>query len=307
MSCDLNPTCPVSARFLEDLKLSGKKHRTQQAYVRAIRKFAEFLGHSPDLATEDQLRKYLLHLADSKKWAASTINVAQQALKQFFRITCPRDWPVLKLARVQTEQKLPVVISVDEVHTLLKLIEKPSMRCFFTVVYSMGLRLQEALNLQVADIDSKRWLVHIHRGKGAKDRLVPLPKSTYEELCSYWVKHRNPVWIFPAEGRNHKLAPTADKPMSESSVQDVIKAVLEQLKWDNRGISTHTLRHCYATHLLEAGVNLRLIQKYLGHKHLSSTMIYLHITTVGEEAAIAKINSLMKQNPSTVSPRSKKS
>ncbi len=95
--------------------------------------------------------------------------------------------------------------------------------------------------------------------------------------------------------------------MSESSVQDVIKAVLEQLKWDNRGISTHTLRHCYATHLLEAGVNLRLIQKYLGHKHLSSTMIYLHITTVGEEAAIAKINSLMNRNPSTVLTRKKKS
>ncbi len=307
MSRDLKPTCPITTRFLDDLKLSGKEPRTQQAYVRAVRKFAEFLGHSPDLATEDQLRNYLLHLADSKKWAASTINVAQQALKQFFRITCPKDWPVLKLARVKTEQKLPVVISVDEVHTLLKLIEKPSMRCFFTVVYSMGLRLQEALHVQVADIDSKRGIVHIHRGKGAKDRLVPLPKSTYEELCSYWILHRNPVWIFPAEGRNHKLAPTAEQPMSESSVQDVIKAVLKQLKWDKRGISTHTLRHCYATHLLEAGVNLRLIQKYLGHKHLTSTMIYLHITTVGEEAAIAKINSLMKQNPSTVSPRFKKS
>jgi site-specific recombinase XerD len=307
MSQDLNPTCPIAARFLEDLKLSGSKPRTQQAYVRAIRKFTEFLGHSPDQATEDQLRKYLLHLRDSRNLAPSTINVAQQALKRFFRITCPRDWPVLKLARVQTELKLPVVISVDEVHTLLKLIEKPSMRCFFTVVYAMGLRLQEALNLQVTDIDSKRSLVHIHRGKGAKDRLVPLPKSTYEELRAYWVRHRNPVWIFPAEGRNHKLAPTADKPMSESSVQDVIVAVLKQLKWDNRGISTHTLRHCYATHLLEAGVNLRLIQKYLGHKHLTSTMIYLHITTVGEEAAIAKINTLMNRNPSKVSARKQQS
>ncbi len=307
MSRDFKPTCPVTLRFLEDLKLSGKEPRTQQAYVRAFRKFSEFLGHSPDLATEDHLRNYLLHLKESKEWAGSTINVALQALKLFFRITCPKDWPILKLARVKSEQKLPVVISVDEVHTLLKLIEKPSMRCFFIVVYSMGLRLQEALHLQVSDIDSKRGLVHIHRGKGAKDRLVPLPKSTYEELRSYWVMHRNPVWIFPAEGRNHKLAPTADKPMSESSVQDVIKAVLEQLKWDNRGISTHTLRHCYATHLLEAGVNLRLIQKYLGHKHLSSTMIDLHITTVGEEAAIAKINSLMNRNPSTVLTRKKKS
>jgi site-specific recombinase XerD len=296
MSIDHHPTCPVIKRFADDLKLNGKSPRTQQSYCRALRKFSEYLGHAPDLATEDQLRKYLLFLVECKKWQGSTVNVAQQALKLFFRITCPRDWGTLKLARVQVEQKLPVVISVGEVHTLLKLIEKPAMRCYFTVVYSLGLRLQEALHLHVADIDSKRMLVHVHRGKGAKDRLVPLPAATLTELRAYWCTHRNPVWVFPAEGRSHRLAPTADRPMSESSVQDVIKAVLEQLNWGQRGISTHTLRHCYATHLLEAGVSLKLIQKYLGHKHLTSTMIYLHVTTVGEEAAIAKINALMKRN-----------
>lgn len=289
------PSYPIIDRFEQDLKLSGKLPRTQQSYSRAVKCFAQFLGHSPELATEDQLRKYLLHVVESKQWAASTINVAQQALKRFFRITCPKDWPVLKLARVKTELKLPTVISTGEVHTLLKLIEKPAMLCFFTTVYGMGLRLQEALHLQIADIDSKRMLVHIHRGKGAKDRLIPLPIATLEELRKYWATHRNPVWIFPAEGRNHKLAPTADHPMSESSVQDVIKAVLRQLNWDNRGISTHTLRHCYATHLLEAGVSLKLIQKYMGHKHLTSTMLYIHITTIGEESAITKINAVMKR------------
>ena len=138
-------------------------------------------------------------------------------------------------------------------------------------------------------------MVHIHRGKGAKDRLIPLADVTLEVLRKYWSTHRNPRWIFPAEGRDHKQASTASKPMSESSVQDVIKAVLDQLNWSERRISTHTLRHCYATHLLEAGVSLKLIQKYLGHKHLTSTMIYLHITTVGEEAAIVKINALFKR------------
>ena len=297
MSIDLHPTALVNQRFLQDLKLNGKSTRTQQSYCRAVRKFTEFLGHSPEQATEDQLRSYLLYLVDSKQWKASTVNVAQQALKLFFRITCPRDWNVLRLARVQVEQKLPVVLSIGEVHTLLKLIEKPSMRCYFTVVYALGLRLQEALHLQIADIDSKRMLVHVHRGKGAKDRIVPLPQSTLSDLRQYWATHRNPVWIFPAEGRNHNLAPKADRPMTESSVQGVIKTVLDQLNWGNRGISTHTLRHCYATHLLEAGVSLRLIQRYLGHKHLTSTMIYLHVTTVGEEAAIAKINAIMKRNP----------
>ena len=297
MSIDLHPTALVNQRFLQDLKLNGKSTRTQQSYCRAVRKFTEFLGHSPEQATEDQLRSYLLYLVDSKQWKASTVNVAQQALKLFFRITCPRDWNVLRLARVQVEQKLPVVLSIGEVHTLLKLIEKPSMRCYFTVVYALGLRLQEALHLQIADIDSKRMLVHVHRGKGAKDRIVPLPQSTLSDLRQYWATHRNPVWIVPAEGRNHKLAPKPDRPMTESSVQGVIKTVLDQLNWGNRGISTHTLRHCYATHLLEAGVSLRLIQRYLGHKHLTSTMIYLHVTTVGEEAAIAKINAIMKRNP----------
>jgi integrase/recombinase XerD len=144
-------------------------------------------------------------------------------------------------------------------------------------------------------IDSKRMVVHIHRGKGARDRLVPLPLSTLMALRLYYATHRNPIWIFPSEGKDHTKASTADVPMSESSVQGCIKKLLSLLGWENRSISTHTLRHCYATHLLEAGVNLRLIQKYLGHAYLTTTMIYLHVTTVGEEAAITMINLIMKR------------
>jgi site-specific recombinase XerD len=295
MSIDLKPTSPIAIRFQHDLQLTGKGTRTQQSYVRALRRFTEFLQRDPDTATEEDLRRYLLFIKNELHWNASTLNVAQCGLKHFFKVTCPRDWRTLEFLRVKVEAKIPVVLSMPEVHTLLKLIEKPSMHCFFTTVYSMGLRLQEALHLQVADIDSRRMLVHIHRGKGAKDRLVPLPPATLDVLRAYYRTHRNPVWIFPAESRNHGTAPTATKPMSESSVQGVIKAVLKQLNWDNRGIRTHTLRHCYATHLLEAGVSLKLIQKYLGHAHLTSTMIYLHTTTVGEEAAIAKVNSVMKK------------
>lgn len=295
MSKDKNPQCHFIQRFAEDLILTGKSQRTVQSYCRALRKLSEHLGHDPNQATEDDVRKYLLFVTEEKKWSSSTVNVALQALKLYYRITCPRDWPILKLARVKVQQNLPVVISIGEVHTLLKLIEKPSMQCFFTVVYHLGLRLNEALHLQISDIDSRRMMVHIHRGKGAKDRKIPLPEVTLDVLRKYWSTHRNPRWIFPAEGRDHTQAPTATQSMSESSVQDVIKAVLAQLNWSERGISTHTLRHCYATHLLEAGVSLRLIQKYLGHKHLTSTMIYLHITTMGEESAIAKINALFRR------------
>jgi integrase len=127
----------------------------------------EYLDHDPDQATEDQLRQYLLFVTEKRGWSSSTVNVTLQALK---------------------------------------LIEKPSMRCFFTVVYALGLRLLQALNLQVADIDSKRMMVHVHRGKQAKDRMIPLPEMALFALRPLWVTHRNPRWIFPAEGRNHKLA-----------------------------------------------------------------------------------------------------
>jgi len=296
MSKDSNPSCPLLQQFTQDLKIAGLSERTQESYCRVLRKFTEACKKRPDQATEEDVRKYFIQIVDQRRLSASTINVIYQGMKKFYSITCPRDWKVLKLARIQPEQKLPVVLSVGEVHTLLKLIEKPAMRCFFSTVYSLGLRLQEGLFLQPSDIDSKRMLVHIHRGKGAKDRLIPLPESTLEQLRAYWATHRNPTWLFPAEGRNHQQSATAIKPMSESSVQDVIKAVLEQLNWGNRGVSTHTLRHCYATHLLEAGVSLKLIQKYLGHRHLTSTMVYLHVTTVGEEMAVRKINTIMKRS-----------
>ena len=168
------------------------------------------------------------------------------------------------------------------------------MKCFFWTGYSLGLRLQEALHLQVSDIDAGRMLVHVRRGKGHKDRLVPLTIETLHMLRAHWVTHRHPHWLFPREGRNHQQSSTAERPMGESTVQDCINKVVDQLGWAKRGVSTHTLRHCYATHLLEAGVNLRQIQKYLGHRTLMATMIYLHLTTVGEEAAVAKINDLMK-------------
>ena len=199
MTIDKNPLSPILIRFQQDLEFNGLSERSQESYCRAVRKFSEFLKREPDTASEDDLRNYLLFIKNDLHWAASTINVAQQGIKKFFKITCPQTWATLKLLRVRGELKLPVVISIGEVHTFLKLIEKPSMLCFFTVVYTLGLRLQEALNLQVADIDSKRMLVHVHRGKGAKDRLIPLPEPTLLVLRKYYKTHRNKEWIFPTD------------------------------------------------------------------------------------------------------------
>jgi integrase/recombinase XerD len=185
------------------------------------------------------------------------------------------------------------VLSIGEVRQLIGAVRTLRHRTYFWTVYSLGLRLTEGLNLQVGDIDSARMLVHVHRGKGAKDRFVPLPARTLTLLREYWVTHRNPVWLFPAVGNHRRQAAAPDRPMVKNGVQDAMRRVVLQLRL-RKAVSIHTLRHSYATHLLEAGVSLRLIQQYLGHNSLETTMVYLHLTTVSQEQAVAAINKLME-------------
>lgn len=284
---------PLAEKMRQDIQLAGLAQRTIDSYLRQVRKFAEYINRSPDKATEADLRRYLLYIKNECNFTPSSMNVAYSAIKFFYSKTCPRNWRTLKNLRVQRELKLPTVISVDEVRLLCNSVRKLSMYVFFTSVYMMGLRLKEAIHLQPHDIDSKRMLVHIRGGKGAKDRYVPLPPVLLRLLRKYWATHRNPLWIFPSEGQDHKQASTSTEPVNASSIQACIQQVVKQLGWQRRKISTHTLRHCYATHLSEDNVNLRQIQKYLGHSNIQSTMFYLHLTACGEEASIAKINRLM--------------
>jgi integrase/recombinase XerD len=218
--------------------------------------------------------------------------VAYSGIKFFYSHTTPRDWPTLRRLRVRNEKRLPDVLSVDEVRRLIAAVRTRHHRAYFWTVYSLGLRLEEGLHLQVGDIDSERMLVHVRRGKGAKDRYVPLPGRTLEVLREYWATHRHPEWLFPATGRDGHQAATADQPMTRSSVQKAMSRVVRELGF-TKVVSIHTLRHSYATHLLEAGVNLRLIQQYLGHSSLGTTMVYLHLTTASQEQAVARIETLM--------------
>ena len=152
---------------------------------------------------EAQVRDYLLHLKNDRKFASSSLGIAYSAIKFFYSHTAPRDWPTLQRIRVQKEKRLPDVLSIDEVRQLIGAVRKLRYRTYFSTVYSLGLRRNEGLHLQVRDIDSARMLVHVHRGKGAKDRFVPLPARTLTLLREYWVTHRNPVWLFPANGSDH--------------------------------------------------------------------------------------------------------
>lgn len=277
----------------QDLQLAGLSEGTQDVYLRAVRQLAVHFDTPPDVLNEAQVRDYLLHLKNDRKLASSSLGIAYSAIKFFYSHTAPRDWPTLQRIRVQKEKRLPDVLSIDEVRQLIGAVRKLCYRTYFSTVYSLGLRRNEGLHLQVPDIDSARMLVHVHRGKGAKDRFVPLPARTLALLREYWVTHRNPVWLFPDIGSDPRQAVSSDRPMSKDGVQHAMQRVVHQLGW-RKAVSIHTLRHSYATHLLEAGVNLRLIQQYLGHSSLQTTMVYLHLTTVSQEQAIAVINKLME-------------
>jgi site-specific recombinase XerD len=276
--------------MLQDLQLAGLSENTQEAYLRAVRQLADHFHTPPDRLSEHQVRDYFLHLKNDRRFASGSLVVAYSGIKFFYSYTSPRDWPTLQRLRVRKEKRLPDVLSVEEVRRLIATVRTHQYRAYFWTVYSLGLRLAEGIHLQVGDIDGARMMVHVHRGKGAKDRYVPLPSSTLKILRQYWVMHRHPLWLFPATGRDGQ--PTADQPLERSSVQGAMRRVVRELNIQ-KAISIHSLRHSYATHLLEAGVNLRLIQQYLGHSSLNTTMVYPHLTTASQEQAIARIETLM--------------
>lgn len=280
-------------KSMRALQLAGMSQRTQECYTRAVRQLVDFYKKTPDKISEQDLQDYFLHRKNADKWSAATMRICYSGIKFFFINVLKRDWHTLQLIYAKREQRLPTVLSLNEVWTILNAVATPQNKAYLTTVYTCGLRLHEALYLQVSDIDNHRMRIHVHRGKGAKDRYVPLPTATLHVLRDYWKRHRNPVWIFPRLGRSGKQGPTANIPMNKTSVQGALRRVLAQIKLKKK-VSIHTLRHSYATHLLEAGVNIRRIQQYLGHHSLNSTMVYLHLTTQGHERAYGIINDLMK-------------
>lgn len=282
--------------MLQDLQLRGMSQATQDNYLRAVRKISEHYEKPPDLITEDELREYFLYLKNVKNFSRSASTLAMCGIKFFYTYTLKRDWPTLTLVRAPHEHRLPVVLSQQEVRHLLNSIRIFRHRACLTTIYSCGLRLKEGTHLQVCDIHSDRMLVHVRFGKGGKDRYVPLPHKTLDMLREFWKTHRNPVWLFPAPGRSGTHMSTATEPLPRSSVQIVFKAALRECGIVKRA-SVHTLRHSYATHLLEKGVNLRLIQQYLGHRSPRTTTVYTHLTQTAYAAGYKAIEELMNDLP----------
>jgi len=258
-------------KMVKALQLNGKGERTQQAYARAVRMLTQFNRKMPDEITEEELQNYFLHRKNVSKWSPKTMRICYCGIKFFYEHVLQRDWHILGILRAQTEHRLPAVLSTEEVRRLLSCVHTPQNYTFLSSVYSCGLRLQEALYLEVSDIDSKRMMIHVHRGKGAKDRYVPLPHSTLKLLRQYWATHRNPRLLFPAIGRGGQDACHSDTPMAKSSVQGALRKAR-----------------------FEAGVNLRVIQQNVGHARLETTMLYLHLTQKGQKQAYQTINQIME-------------
>ena len=281
-------------KMIEDMQLRGFAERTQEAYLSAVRQLAKHYRKSPDQIDEEELRQYFLFLKNEKHAARNTCTIALCGIKFFFQHTLGREWKTFDFLRPQKEQKLPVVLSVEEVSRVLKRVRLYHYRVCLTTIYACGLRLLEGTRLQVRDIDGQRKMLHIHQAKGNKDRYVPLPEACLNRLRQYWLTHRNPVWLFPALREDWLGSQKARRPMSESGVQRAFRAALRECGLHKKA-TVHTLRHSYATHLLEAGLNLRIIQSYLGHASPATTAIYTHMTQISTERTAQTINQVLTQ------------
>ena len=257
-------------KIVDDLTLAGYTASTVKDYVGKVCRLAKFYNCEPDTLTTDQIRHFVLHLINVKKLSPSYIRQTVRGIELFYTLTLKRDWKDLGILRPRGKKKLPVVLSKQEVNAIFKETKNLKHRAIFTVIYSGGLRLREVVNLKVFDIESDRMLIKINHGKGGLQRYTILGKKTLTLLRKYWKVYKPHDWLFPS-GQN------PNNNLSARTVQKEFKKAAARAKIKKR-VVTHTLRHSFATHLLEAGVNLRIIQELLGHKDVGSTAIYTHVS-----------------------------
>jgi integrase/recombinase XerD len=291
------------ARFAQFLALRYDANRTRHAYYRHIRLVQEHLNADPAQLSEGQLRDYFLFVKLKKEWQPKTIRQARAATKMFFvDLLGHKDWTLFSQIRAKDHDVLPAVLTRQQVRDLLAHVRLRRYRTPLKLIYCCGLRLSECLSLTVHDIKGRENKLFIRHGKGDQGRVVPLPTAMYQELRDYYRVHRHPVLIFPNVGRgDNNLKALAARmrqatgPMPPSSLQRLVILVRKQLNIPDASI--HSLRHSFATHLLEAGADLHTIQKLLGHKQITSTMVYLHLTHQTTRDALSLMDQLIQGLP----------
>ena len=256
-------------RMNQEMALRDLSARTRQAYLFWVEDLVRYMGCSPDKAGAEEIRGYLQYLISERQVSSSTCRQAYSALKFFYEQVLLRDWSPMSIPRARRSKRLPVVLSPLEVRRLLDAVDQPKLRMVLTTIYSAGLRLSEAVHLKVTDIDSARMSIRVDQGKGKKDRYTILAEQTLWQLRDYWRMYRPVDWLFP--GRD------ASCPVHISTVQRVFKKARYKAGI-GKPCSVHTLRHSFATHLLESGTDLYYIQRLLGHESAKTTTVYLHVS-----------------------------
>ena len=280
-------------KFTAFVQLKDFRAPTKKEYVRYVRRLADHYRCDPATLSEDQLRAYFLFLRQEKKFGGSAMKLARCALRAFFR-DCHRieGWTVFEEVRCAPPQTLPLVLAREQVAALLNAVREPRYRALLTLIYHTGLRVGEAVRIECRDLKDTNTghpRLHVRCGKGGKDRFVPVAVAMIEQLRNWWKEHRHPQFLFPGPtcGWRERAQPAnaaqkAERHLSVSAVQNVFRLARAATGLP-AGATVHTLRHCYATHLLEEGVSLRLISQYLGHASLETTLIYTHLTPLNEQ------------------------
>lgn len=291
------PMTPLRQRLIEDMQLRNLAPETIRGYVYYVARFAKYFGRSPELLTPEHARQYQLHLLE-KKVSWSTFNQSVCALRFLYGTTLGRKDYVKRLPFGKKPKRVPVVLSREEVLKFLQCILSRKQRMLLTTMYATGMRVGEAVQLSVNDIDSRRMTILVSRGKGNKQRLVPLSPKLLTELRLFWQTHRNPVWLFPSR--------EPDSPLSIASVERMCARARARSGLKRR-FNTHALRHTFATELLEAGVDLFSIQKILGHRSLSTTAHYTHVRRSHLQEACRSLDLLpleqLRQGPAPTPAR----
>jgi integrase/recombinase XerD len=274
---------PLRRRMIEDMRLRNFAPGTVDVYVNCVARFARHFGRSPELLGPDDVRAYLLHLIDRRRSSWSYYNQHLQALRFLYNVTLGRDWVLKHLVCPKRPKQLPVVLSGEELVRFFAAIDGLKHRALLMTAYAAGLRVSEVASLRVEDIDSRRMVIRVRQGKGSKDRYVMLSPKLLELLRAYWKAARPRVWLFPGAD--------ADRPITTSAVRKACQRTREAAGL-GKHVSVHTLRHSFATHLLEAGTDLRTIQVLLGHHSPRTTAVYTHVSPAAVRTTISPLDRL---------------
>jgi integrase/recombinase XerD len=273
-------------KMIEDLQLRNYSTSTVESYVRHVAEFAKHFGQSPDRLGPEQVRQYQLYLIHQKQVSWSYFNQTVCALRFFYQITLGRRWMIEHLPYSKAEKRLPLVLSQAEVTAVLNAKTNLKHRAILSTIYAAGLRVSEVAHLRVADIDSKRELIRVQQGKGRKDRLVMLSPTLLNLLREYWTAYRPSLWLFP--GDDQQL------PISRLTIYRICQQA-GKAAGISKHVTPHVLRHSFATHLLEAGTDLRTIQLLMGHCNLKTTALYLHVSTLALRSTASPLDLLPDQ------------